>query len=260
MVKLIFVSILSICVLQLTAQKTRAEKKAARNEKVNALAKQNEEGLIVFKKHNNYGIYASTEGFHLFFEKGIRDSRRITKLYKVELSEKRHIREERLSSGGTVIGAGNSIVFAKLNNVYQLSMTYGVQYLLGSKGNKNGIEVSAVGTGGLILNFQKPYYYDVENLSTSVRSRVKFDTDTGRYKISGASGLSYGWNELKVNPGVFARTGIRFEYGRDGERVNALEVGLQNEFFASKVPQVFGIKQKNYFFGAYLGIVFGQRK
>lgn len=259
MIKIFFATILLCFASSAVAQKTRAERKAARKEQVSALIKQNEEGLTVFNKHLTYGAYLSTEGTHLFIEKGLRSSRRKTTLYKIELAEKKHQREERSASGG-IFGAGNSIIYAKLNNVYQLGLTYGMQYLLGSRGNKNGIEVSAVGTAGLQLNFQKPYFYDVENLTTLTRSRVNFDIDTGKYQIFGASGFSYGWKQVKINPGVFARTGLRFEYGRDWEKVNAIEVGLQTEFFASKVPQVFALKQRNLFVGAYLGIVFGKRK
>jgi hypothetical protein len=243
------------------AQKSKQEKKEARNQKINALIKQNEEGLIVYKKTNNFGIHISTEGYHAFFEKGIRESRRITKLLKIELAEKRHLREQKSSIAGSIISTGSSYIYAKLNNVYQLNFGYGVQYLIGSKGNMNGIEVSAVGTAGLSLNFEKPYYFDVVQDATNERKRITFNTDTGgTYKIIGASGFSYGWKELKINPGAFAKAGLRFEYGRETEKVNALDVGLFTEFFSKKVPQVYGLKQKQLFFGAYIGLVFGKRK
>jgi hypothetical protein len=259
MKKLILIFVLTSFSTAIFCQKTRKEKKQARNEKINALIKQEEEGLIVFKKHMLYGVTLNTDGYGIMLEKGIRQDRRKTVLYRLEISEKKHPKEERLSDPNT-IGQVNSFIYAKLNNFYQVRLGYGYQYLIGSKGNKNGIEVSAVGVGGLTLGLAKPYYYDVEDIRGN-RKRLRFDTDdTTTYFINGASGFSYGWKELKINPGAFLKAGLRFEYGRFNESVSAVDVGLFGEFYSTKVPQMYLVKQRQFFVGAYISMVFGKRK
>ena len=39
----------------------------------------------------------------------------------------------------------------------------GQQYLIGGKGNKNGVAVSAIYGGGLSLGYLKPYYLNVHD-------------------------------------------------------------------------------------------------
>jgi hypothetical protein len=259
MIKIFVIMICSLLITTSYAQTSRKEKKEARNKRVAALVKQNEEGLMVYKKHLVYSAFLNTDGYGAFLEKGIRQDRRKTSLLRLELTERKHIKEVK-SAGGGIFGGTNTTVFAKLNNVYQLRMGYGYQYMIGSKGNKNGIEVSAVGVGGLTLGLLKPYFFDVEDFGGN-RKRVTFNNgDTARYNVFGASGLSYGWKQMKVKPGLFLKAGLRFDYGRDNEKVNAIELGLFSEFFASKIPQVNLIKQKQLFFGAYLGILMGKRK
>jgi hypothetical protein len=248
--------------LTMAQKKSRSEKKQVRSEKINALVKQEEEGLLVFKKQNAYGLFLQTDGYGVMFEKGIRQDRRKTTLFRFELATKKHPKEARFSNPNT-IGQINSFVFAKMNNFYQVRFGYGMQYMIGSRGNKNGIEVSAVGVGGLSLGLAKPYFYDVEDAQGN-RKRLTFDSvaanNYANYGINGASGFSYGWNKLKIKPGAWAKLGLRFDYGRVNEVVNAVDVGLFAEYYTSKVPQLFGVKERNMFTGAYVGIIFGKRK
>jgi hypothetical protein len=238
---------------------TKKERKAARNEKINALIKQEEEGVLIYKKHLILGFGFTTDGYGAFFEKGIKQDKKKTTLLRVELYEKKHPREERFSNQGA-LGNINSFVFGKLNNFYQFRLGYGMQYLIGSKGNKNGIEVSAVGVGGLSLGIAKPYFYDVAD-NAGNRKRVTFGSaDTTKYNISGASGFTYGWNQAKIKPGAFLKAGLRFDYGRFNEIVSAVDIGLSFEFYASKIPQVYLAKERQFFFGAYLSVLIGRRK
>jgi hypothetical protein len=261
MKKIIAILIASSFLMSLQAQ-TKTEKRAARKDKIAALIKQDEEGVMIYHKHNIGAISLTTDGYSAFLEKGIMQSKKKTTLYRIELAEKKHPKEQKLPSSQNAFGQSNSAIYAKLNNFYQFRLGYGIQYLIGSKGNKNGIEVTAVGVGGLSLGLQKPYFYDVVGeFDRSKRGRVTWDTkDTTAYNITGASGFSYGWNKVKINPGAFVRGGLRFDYGRFNETVSAVEVGLCTEFYSSKVPQLFAITQKQFFFSAYVALLFGKRK
>jgi hypothetical protein len=42
--------------------------------------------------------------------------------------------------------------------------------------------------------------------------------------------------------------------------VSAIEVGLNIDFYAKKIPQMVYNKEKQLFFGGYVAIIFGKRK
>jgi hypothetical protein len=72
--------------------------------------------------------------------------------------------------------------------------------------------------------------------------------------------LGKGWNELTITPGLYAKTAVRFDYGSFNELVSAIEVGLNVDFYAKKIPQMVYNKEKQLFFGGYVAIIFGKRK
>lgn len=256
----LLIIVLSVVMYSAEAQKSRKEKKDERKERLNALAKQEEEGVIIFNKHNVFGLALASDGYGLFFEKGFKQDKSKTTLLRFELFEKKHIKEERVTNP-TIFGASNSFIYGKLNNFYQFHAGYGMLRVIGNKGNKNGIEISAMGIGGLSLGLLKPYYYDKQDPTGNIRKRVKFeDTTASLVLINGAAGFTYGWKEVKIKPGAFVKTGLRFDYGRYNEMVGAIEIGLSGEFYAAKIPQLYSNKEKQFFFSAFVSILFGKRK
>ena len=65
---------------------------------------------------------------------------------------------------------------------------------------------------------------------------------------------------MKFTPGVFVKTALRFDYGRYNELVSAVDVGLNVEYYTSKMPILLRNKERQLFFNAYVAIVFGKRK
>jgi hypothetical protein len=79
-------------------------------------------------------------------------------------------------------------------------------------------------------------------------------------EILGASGFTKGWGEMKFAPGVHAKTGLRFDWGRFNNAISAIEVGANVEFYAKKVEQMVGVEPNQFFLNGYLAVVFGNRK
>ena len=78
--------------------------------------------------------------------------------------------------------------------------------------------------------------------------------------IIGGAGFGKGWNELKVKPGGFVKTALRFDYGRFNEVVSGIEVGISAEFYSEKIPILLQQEDKQFFFQGYIAILFGRRK
>jgi hypothetical protein len=238
-------------------QPTKKDKKEARRDRINALVKMEEEGELVFRKHSIFGFKASTDGYGLSYEIGRFKSNRVTNIFQFELNEKKHKQEKKLS---TINGFEfNSIILYKLNNFYQFKVGMGQQRIIGGKGNKNGVAVAVVYAGGFSLGMLKPYLIDVDAGGKRIRSQYPTVADS-MYQPIGAAGFTTGWSDLSIKPGAHAKAAMRFDYGRFNETVTGIEVGVNAEFYAGKIPQMMYAEQKQFFFNGYITVLLGRRK
>ena len=239
---------------------TKQEKKNERRERINTLLRHEEEGEIVFNKQSVFGIKLATDGYGITYELGKFKSPRKSTLFQLEISEKKHKKEKKLAASIDNQFQINSVVFGKTNNFYQLKLGVAQQQIIGGKGNKNGVAVSAIYGGGLSVGFLKPYYVDVEDSSNN-RSRQRYPeiVDKNYFEL-GAAGFTVGWDAVKIRPGAYVKAAMRFDYGRLNETVTAVEVGLGAEFYSTKMSQIIYSKDKQLFFNAYVSLLLGRRK
>lgn len=268
-VKKILLLSLGIVITSMTWAQTnpsskRKDKKSEKKDRINALIKMEEEGELIFNKHNIFGFKLNSDGWGLSFEKGKFITPRKTRIIQIEFNEKKHPKEEKdAGSFDFFTGNVNQYIFGKANNFYQLKGSYGQQYLIGGKSNKNGVSVSALWAGGVALGIEKPYYVDAQDRTTNEGVRVKFadiEEKLNQYTYLGASGFTVGWGEMQLNPGAHLKTALRFDYGRFNEVVSAIEAGVNVEYYSGKVQQMIKNKDRNLFFNAYVSLLFGKRK
>jgi hypothetical protein len=238
----------------------KQKKKNERRERINELSRQEEEGEIVYNKHSAFNIKLTTDGYGLGYEFGKFKAPRKSLLFQFELTERKHPKEKREGFFDPAHLRVNYLAFGKLNTFYQAKLGLAMQRVIGGKGNKNGVAVSAIYGGGLSLGFVKPYIIDAETPSGDiVRSRYPQIIDSNYFPVK-AKGIAGGWSELKVRPGAYVKTAMRFDYGRLNETITAIEVGLTGEIYSSKIPQMYLNKEKQFFFNAYIAILLGRRK
>jgi hypothetical protein len=266
---------LSLCIffatiaLASTAQdskkKSKNEKKEAHREKINNLIKQAEEGVLVYSKQSIFGIQARTNGYGAFYELGRMKSNYKTNIYRIDITEVKSQKEVKLTNTGANPNPffTNPFIYGKINSFYQVTLGFGQQHMLGQKGNKNGVAVSAVYNAGLAIGLLKPYYLEVQD-QNGQNKIIKYSVaDSSLFvgpTIVGGGGIGKGFNEMKIKPGGFAKAALRFDYGRYNEMVSAIEIGLSADFYASKIPIMIGSKDKQLFFQGYVAVVFGRRK
>ena len=144
-----------------------------------------------------------------------------------------------------------------------MNLGVGQQKLIGGKGAKNGVAVSAIYGGGFSAGLLKPYYVTVFDPNTNQTHDVKYqgpnDTAFLFYPISSA-GFTKGFGEIKFVPGLVAHAGLRFDYGRYNELLSALEFGVSAEFYTQDMPIMVNATSKKFFYNAYIAIEFGSRK
>ena len=264
--KLIFLFLVSFISYNSFAQQTKNERRELRKQKVNALIKQEEEGVIAFRKHTLYGLKFTNDGYGFFMEVGRGQSVNKALLFQLDFAERKNPKEDKQTN---LSAPSTPFIFGKINFFYPLKLGVQQQILLGNKTNKNGVSVTANFGGGLSLGLLRPYMLDVLDTATGGRRFIKYEsadstlfTDDQTLKTLSVSGPRFGtgWNALKLTPGAYAKAALRFDYGRFNEMVNALEVGLTAEYYSKKIPQLVFTKPKALFINVYVAIMFGRRK
>ncbi len=237
-------------------------KKQQKRQKYNNIIRQEEEGILVYKKHIMFGAQFRSNGYGGFFEYGSRSTTRNTLVFRLDINETKDQKEEKQPNGGFLFGT--PYIFGKQNYFYPATIGVGQQHVLGIKGNKNGVSVSAVYYGGLALGLLRPYYLEVRDSAGGNNRVIKYSkADSASFLgsgIVGGGGFGKGWNEIKITPGFFVKAGLRFDYGRFNEVVSALEVGISAEFYSSKIPIMLQQKDKQFFFQGYIALDVGKRK
>jgi len=245
----------------LSRRERKYQEKDEKRQKINSLIKQSEEGALIFSKQNIFGLQFRTNGYGAFYEIGRFKTARKTNIYRIDITEIKNPKEDKLQSLGIFLG--NPYIYGKVNNFYQVNLGFGQQYLLGQKGNKNGVAVSAIYNGGLALGLLRPYYIEVQD-PLSGNKTIKYSvSDSALFvgpTIIGGAGLGKGWGEMKMKPGGFLKTALRFDYGRFNEVISGIEAGLSLEFYSSKIPIMLEQKDKQLFFQGYISVLFGRRK
>ncbi|HEX8277225.1 MAG TPA: hypothetical protein VF540_00965 [Segetibacter sp.] len=266
MKNIVFAAICTFAITVAFAQdkEARDQKKEEKKDKIRQLIMQEEQGAIIYQRQTIFGVKLNTDGYGAMLEFGRLKTPRKSNLYSLEIGERKHSKEEKITSsrGGYL---SNPYIFGKINNFYYAKLGYAQQRLIGNKGNKNGVAVSAIYGGGLSAALLKPYYLKISDRENNLVDDVKYNNNEDVFLanqdlVLGSSGFGKGFGELKFTPGAFVKTAMRFDYGRYNELVSAIEVGLNVEFYSKKTPIMLLTKEKQLFFNAYAAIAFGRRK
>ena len=246
-----------------TAQQDPSSKKAKREEKnkrINAIIKQEEEGVLHYKSHFVAGFKLTTDGYGGFLEYAKAQTVNKALLFQLDISERKNSKEEKMQN---LAYPSSPLIYGKINFFYPVKLGIQEQIILGNKGNKNGVAVSCNFGGGFALGLLRPYL--VEVIKDDGTEFVGYDApDNSAFldlnRIVGGPSFGEGWKNLKLIPGIYLKSSLRFDYGKYNEMINGIEIGLSAEYYAKKIPQMISIKQNQFFLGAHLALIFGRRK
>ena len=258
--KIIFLILIISISFGASAQKSKKQRQAEKKARINNMVKEEEEGVITYKKSFLFGAKLISDGYGAFFELGRASSVKKATLFQLEISERKAIKEDKQSNQYI-----NSIpfIFGKQNFVYPVKLGVQQQMLLGNKSNKNGVSVTANYGGGISLSFLRPYYVQVQKGNDYVY--VKYDSEDSALFLNqpgifAGPTFSKGWSDITVTPGLYAKTAVRFDYGSYNEVISAIEIGITGEYYSKKIPILVLTPQKSFFFSGYVSILFGKRR
>lgn len=259
LILLLFISFSAAGFAQETKKAPQKSRKELKREKINAMIRLEEEGVIAYRKHFAFGAKLISDGYGIFFEKGYAKSVKRATLFQLEISERKHPKEVKQNNPNAATAA---LIYGKLNFFYPIKLGVQKQFLLGNKSNKNGVSITGNIGGGISLGLLRAYEVEVDKAGQ--RTYVRYDSPDSLYFINGpyygGPGLSKGWDHLKLTPGLYIKPAFRFDYGRYNDLLSAIEVGVTAELYSKKIPQMLYNKEKQFFFTAYVALAFGRRK
>ncbi|HXS56806.1 MAG TPA: hypothetical protein VN726_11830 [Hanamia sp.] len=256
--KLIFFLLILFFTVSCFAQSKKKQRQEEKREHINSLIRQEEEGVITYKKSFLFGAKLITDGYGAFFELGRASSIKKSMLYQLEISERKNKKEEKVSYYANTV----PYIYGKVNFFYPVKLGVQQQVLLGNKSNKNGVSVTANYGGGISAGLLRPYYVQVQQGNQI--NYIKYNSaDSAAFltsKIYGGPSFGKGWSDMTVVPGLYAKAAVRFDYGSYNEVISAIEVGVTGDYYTKKVPLLAYNPEKQFFFSGYVSILFGKRK
>jgi len=257
--KIIFIIFIISISIGAFAQETKKQRQAEKRARVNNMIKEEEEGVITYRKSFLFGAKLISDGYGAFFELGRAGSVKRSTLYQLEISERKTVKDDKQSNPYL-----NSVpfIYGKENFVYPVKLGVQEQILLGNKSNKNGVSVTANYGGGVALSLLRPYYLEVQKGNDYVY--VKYNSPDSSLFLNGpiiaGPTFSKGWSDMTVTPGLYAKTALRFDYASYNEIISAIEVGITGEYYSKKIPILLQNPERSFFFSGYVSILFGKRK
>ena len=254
----IFLAALSVPALAQETD-TKLSKKEERRQRINALGKLEEEGVITHRKHFAFGAKLTTDGYGGWIEIGRARSVKKQLLFQLDISERKHSKEEKLQID---FSSSAPLIYGKINFFYQVKLGAQQQIVFGNKGNKNGVSVTGNVGGGLSMAMLRPYLITIVD-NNGQEKVIDFNSDSTSFltgDIRRGPGFGKGWNKLKFTPGAYVKSAVRFDYGKYNEMINALEAGIVLEYYTKEIQQMAFQKDRKLFFSGYVALVFGKRK
>jgi hypothetical protein len=157
-----------------------------------------------------------------------------------------------------------SYVYGKLNNFTILRLGVGRQRTFFSKGDRNGVEIRAIYSGGLSMGVLKPVFLQILEPTGTLG---QFDLSVQRYdpnehyidNIYGRAPFTEGLDRMFFRPGGYLKLGANFEYAPFFEDVKALEVGVIADFYPKEIPIMAYTENKQIFLSFYLTLMYGRK-
>lgn len=215
---------------------------------------------LFWRDERSVGAALNSDGWSVFYRELIQNKPNHRYFFEGTLEGFKHPKEIKLSN---IYWQGQgSFVFGKLNSTWALGGGAGYEKELFEKHDLGGVSISWFAGGGASLLFAKPIYYKIIVLVDNYYSleEQKFDNTIHQpLDIYGKSSFFKGFNEIKLYPGLYARTGFSFEYSKNDRITHSLEVGGLLHAYTKRIPIMASDDNKQFFpaiFVSYrLGII-----
>lgn len=213
---------------------------------------------VLYRNEATGSLVAHTRGWGLQYARLKHATGTRKRVLEFSVSNMKHPKEYKLKYEG--ISGNKSFYYGKLNSLLMLRSGFGIQQTLYERSERKSLEIRMTTVLGCNLTLVKPVYLYVfkENLITPIIERYD-PNEHNLSNIAGRAPMLFGFSNLTVRPGAYAKMGFSFEYGDYTNEVKAIETGVVVDVFPLPVATMAKIPQEQVFITLYLGFVFGKK-
>ncbi len=202
------------------------------------------------------GLQLNNHGFGANFRRGFHKTVKKKKLFELDFVTLKHPREVKQSTSELT---GN-FVFGKLNSAYSLRLGYGQHNVLAYKPFGEGVELKSIYSFGLTTTFLKPVYYLVVFSGQLQPAEERFDAEKHElYNIVGSGSYFKGFNELTLQPGLYAKFALNFEYASERQSIRSLETGIVVDAYYKNLEILAFDRNYPVYISFYLSLQYGRK-
>jgi len=219
---------------------------------------------IQLRNESFFGVNVNSHGWGFSYRNGKHVTGTMKRMWDFDYVSYRHPKEVKLQNRSASTSS-KSYYYGKLNNAAFLRAGYGLQKIIFDEELPGALEVRLNYYAGASLGLLKPVYLEIYKQSIAVPDRYelvteKYDPEAHFVEnIYGKAPFLKGINELKINPGVYGKFGVSFEYGTDQEVVRTIETGVVLDFHP-KAMQVMAFNTASPLtFSFYVSVNWGKR-
>jgi len=164
----------------------------------------------------------NSHGLGVGIRRGFHKTVEIKRLFEAQFTTLKHPREVRLlPSDGS-----EGFTFAKVNRAYTLRFGVGEHKILAFKPFGEGVELKVIYFFGISSALLKPIYYHMvygDDLEASLETFDEKRHDV--FNIYGIGPYFKGLRELSIQPGIFGKFALSFEYAAESSSIRSIELG-----------------------------------
>ena len=202
------------------------------------------------------GLQINNHGLGGNFRRGLHKTVKKKKLFELDFVTLKHPREVKQSLNDI----NGNFVFGKLNDAYSLRLGFGQHNILAYKPFGEGVELKSVYSFGLTTTFLKPVYYLVVFPGQLQPIEERFDPEKHElYNIVGSGSYFKGFNELTLQPGLYAKFALNFEYAAERQSIRSLETGVVVDAYFKNIEILALNRNYPVYISFYLSLQFGRK-
>jgi hypothetical protein len=216
---------------------------------------------ILLRHERSFGLNIHTNGWGLGYRMGFHKTGYKKRMLEFELVNMKHPKE--VKSINPYVENAKGFVFGKQYSVLMSRIGYGIQKVIYSKSDKNGIEIRYNGYLGASISLAKPVYLNILYVDDLGRINIvseKYDpNEHDVVDIVGKAPFFMGLGESKIYPGIYGKFSLNFEYGDNDKKIRSLETGIVVDGYIKEIPIMAFTDNTNIFVNLYLAYYFGKR-
>jgi len=209
---------------------------------------------ILSIRTKQWDVYGTlhTNGVGIGFRIGREPSIHLRRGLDFEYTYYRHFKERR-----TRLDYNQVIVYGKLNYFGQIRGGYGVTRVVNKKPYWGGVEVGYFFYGGISLGISVPVYVKVYTIDDILSERY----DPSKHKLGNIARDSFikGIKNTKIHPGIYAKTGMSFDFAKNDARVVKLDFGVAVDAYYPPVEKIAFAPKQYILLTGFITIHLGKR-